>query len=131
MSFMRVLVVVEDVLVVLAVAIVLVVMAGAVVVEPTTDVDVEPAAIGPIVGSEVAAHALTTSAPSTTKNPAPRHRRRVSCTITSVLTNGQSLVSTVVFGAHSRARRSTGNPSGWATRPQSAVRRRPAVTASP
>ena len=117
--------------VVLAVTMVLVVMAGAVVVEPTTDVDVEPATIGPIVGSEVAAHALTPSAPSTTSNPAPRHRRRVSCTITSVLTNGQSLVSTVVFGAHSRARRSTGNPSGWATQPQSAVRRRPAVSASP
>jgi hypothetical protein len=91
--------------VVLAVTMVLVVMAGAVVVEPTTDVEVEPAAIGPIVGSEVAAHALTPSAPSTTKNPTRRHRRRVSCTITSVLTNGQSLMSTVVFGAHARARR--------------------------
>jgi hypothetical protein len=117
--------------VVLAVTMVLVVMAGAMDVESTTDVDVEPAAIGPIVGSDVPAHALTPSAPKATNNPAPTCRRRACCTITSVLTNGQSLVSTVVFGAHARARRSTGNPSGWATRPQSVVRRRPAVTASP
>jgi hypothetical protein len=73
------------VLVVLVVTMVLVVVTGAVSVrvEPTTDVDVDPAAIVPIIGSEVEAHALT-NAPQATSTPAPRHHRRVGRTISSM-----------------------------------------------